>query len=71
VLKPYLKYKYQSILIRSKTAEKEVFLKAINKDNLEHLYVLNPLNRKENCFFYPKKSNLGAKKQRNLDEFLF
>ena len=36
-LKPYLKYKHQADLTGSKSEEKNFFLKAINRLNLDHI----------------------------------
>jgi hypothetical protein len=41
ISKPYLKYKYQSVSTGLKSVKKEAFFKAISKEDLEHLYVLN------------------------------
>ena len=54
MLKPYLKYKYQSISIQLKPVRKEVFLSVFNELNTEHLLAHNPLNRRDYCFFYTK-----------------
>jgi hypothetical protein len=58
MLKPYPKYKYQTVSTGPKIAEKEAFLKVFNGSFSEHLYILNPLEKKGYCFFYIKKSNL-------------
>jgi hypothetical protein len=54
-LKPYPKYQYQTPLRGPKIAKKEAFLTTINRSILEHLYVLNPLGKRSNCFFVQKK----------------
>jgi hypothetical protein len=54
--KPYLKYKYQSVSNRLKSASKEAFFKAINECLIDHLYVLHPLEKLGYCFLYPKRS---------------
>jgi hypothetical protein len=46
VLKPYLKYKYQSVSKGPKPVKKEAFLEAINGSNLDHIYDLNLLKTK-------------------------
>jgi hypothetical protein len=63
VSKPYLKYKYQSVSIGLKPAQKEAFLEAISERELEHLYVLNPRQKRGNCFFCLKKSNFQELKE--------
>ena len=50
-LKPYLKYQYQTVLIRPKRKEKEAFLKVIN-DHLNHLYGEIRRKKKGILFFY-------------------
>jgi hypothetical protein len=55
--KPYLKYKYQSVLIGPKPVKTQAFLKVIFKVEKEHLYILNLLQKRGNCFFCLKKSN--------------
>jgi hypothetical protein len=62
-LKPYPKYQYQTPLRGPKIAKKEALLTTINGSILEHLYALNLLGKKGNCFFCPKKSNLGPLKE--------
>jgi hypothetical protein len=69
VSKPYPKYEYQPEKSGPKKAEKESFLKAINGSNSDHLYGLNPLGKKNHCFFCPKKSTLRAQKQGDSKEF--
>jgi hypothetical protein len=51
--KPYPKYKYQSVSKGPKPAEKEVFLKAINRFNSEHLYIINPFKKRGYYLYYP------------------
>jgi hypothetical protein len=50
--KPYSKYKYQAVLKGPKTAEKEPFLKAISRSNLNHLYRLNPFKKKQDIMYF-------------------
>jgi hypothetical protein len=50
-LKPYPKYKYQSLSTGPKMDKKEVFLKAINGSLTDHLYALHPLEKSGFCFF--------------------
>jgi hypothetical protein len=45
VLKPYLKYKYQSVSTGPKTVKNKAFLKVFNRLNSEYLFVQNPLNK--------------------------
>jgi hypothetical protein len=70
VSKPYPEYKYQSVLKGPKIREKGAFLKAINRSNLDHLYGLNPLEKRSNYFFCPKKVILGAQKKQNSENTL-
>jgi hypothetical protein len=51
-LKPYLKYKYQSVLKEPKRLEKKAFLRAIN-GSINHSYDLNPFRKKGYCCFCP------------------
>jgi hypothetical protein len=71
ILKPYLKYKYQSVLKGPKPIVKEVFLKAINGFNSEHLYFINPFKKRGYCLYYPKKSNLRPQKEQEFKKFEF
>jgi hypothetical protein len=71
MLKSYLKYKYQLVLIELKLVKKEAFLKAILEGNLEHLHVLCLLKKSGYCFFYSKKSIKEAFKEQNLIQSSF
>jgi hypothetical protein len=49
--KPYPKYVYESPKIGPKIDRKEAFFKAINGASTEYLYSLNPLNKRNFCYF--------------------
>jgi hypothetical protein len=61
--KPYPKYVYKSPKIGPKIDRKEAFFKAINGASTEHLYSLNPLNRRNFCYFCQKNSSKLVKKE--------
>jgi hypothetical protein len=61
-LKLYLKYEYQAVSKGLKTVKKEAFFKVINRVS-NHLYDSYLLGKRNYCFFYLKKSNLGPLKE--------
>jgi hypothetical protein len=69
--KPYPKYKYQSVSIGPKIAEKQAFFSAINRSNLNHSYDLNSSRKRNWCFFYPKKSIKQTKKKLESEDSTF
>jgi hypothetical protein len=71
VSKPYPKYKYQLVSKGPKTAEKQVFLQAINGLEITHLCVSHPLKKRGYCFFCLKKDNLKPQKKKELKSSLF
>jgi hypothetical protein len=63
ISKPYLKYEYQAVSKGPKRAEKQAFLKTINRSFPDHSYNLNLLKKEVIVFFCSQKSNLGAQKE--------
>jgi hypothetical protein len=71
ISKPYPKYVYEIAKKGPKTAEKEAFLKAINRFSSNHLYGENLLKKRGHCFFYPQKDVLKHQKEQKSADFYF
>jgi hypothetical protein len=69
--KLYLKYHYKAVSKGLKSVKKEAFSEIINGSFSDHLYNLNPLRKKNWCFFCLKKSIKRAEKERKSEDLLF
>jgi hypothetical protein len=68
--KPYPKYQYQPASKGPKTAEKEAFLKTINRSLSDHFYALNPFRKRNYYFLYKKKQFRAYKRAGNNSIFI-
>jgi hypothetical protein len=71
VLKSYLKYKYQSVLIGLKTVKNKAFLKVFNKFNSEFLFIQNPLNKRGYYIFCSKRGGFELEKKLKIGISIF
>jgi hypothetical protein len=70
-LKSYLKYQYRPFKNRSKSIEKQAFLKAINRSLSDYFYNLYLLKKRSYYFFYFRKTNLEPLKEQESADFQF